>query len=93
MQDTPNFDALYYSLPVAGQSGTMAKRCKGTVAQGNMRAKTGSLTGVRSFSGYVTNPQGNRLAFTVIVNNYTGAGYKVSAQLEKILVSIAQLKS
>jgi len=93
MQDSKNFDALFYSLPVAGKSGTMARRCRGTIAQGNLRAKTGSLTGVRSFSGYVTNPQGQRLAFTLMVNNYTGAGYNVSAKLEKLLVLVAKLKS
>lgn len=58
------------ALPVAGVDGTISQRLKGTVVPGKIRAKTGSLESVRSLSGYVVTPDGETLAFSMIVNNY-----------------------
>lgn len=54
------------SLPVAGIDGTLAKRMKGTSASGNVRAKTGTLTGISSLAGYATAHNGHKLAFCII---------------------------
>jgi D-alanyl-D-alanine carboxypeptidase/D-alanyl-D-alanine-endopeptidase (penicillin-binding protein 4) len=56
------------TLPVAGQDGTLGSRMKGTAADGRARAKTGSMTGVRALSGYVRTKDGERLAFSVVIN-------------------------
>jgi serine-type D-Ala-D-Ala carboxypeptidase/endopeptidase (penicillin-binding protein 4) len=45
-------DAFVGSLAVAGRSGTLARRMRGTAAQGNCHAKTGTLDGVSALSGY-----------------------------------------
>ena len=58
--------ALIPSLPVAGVDGTLKKRMLGTPAQGNVRAKTGTLTGISSLAGYCTAPNGHELAFAII---------------------------
>jgi D-alanyl-D-alanine carboxypeptidase/D-alanyl-D-alanine-endopeptidase (penicillin-binding protein 4) len=58
------------TLPVAGTSGTLANRMKGTPAEGRAFAKTGSLSNVRTLAGYVTTAAGETLAFAMLANNY-----------------------
>jgi D-alanyl-D-alanine carboxypeptidase/D-alanyl-D-alanine-endopeptidase (penicillin-binding protein 4) len=65
------FAALYPSLSVMGVDGTVSTRLRDTKAQGNIRAKTGFLTGVRTISGYLTTADGEMLAFSILANNYT----------------------
>ena len=60
------------SLPVAARDGTIRWRMGGTAAAGRLRAKTGTLDGVVSLSGYVQDAAGRTLAFAVIVNDSPG---------------------
>ncbi|GAA2147322.1 D-alanyl-D-alanine carboxypeptidase/D-alanyl-D-alanine-endopeptidase [Kitasatospora kazusensis] len=73
----PWFQSWYDALPVAGNpdrmvGGTLANRMRGTAAVNNVHAKTGSMSGVDNITGYATTPDGRRLAFTVMVNNFAG---------------------
>ena len=61
------------ALPIAGVDGTLRNRMKGTVAENNLRAKTGSLGSAASLSGYVTTAAGENLVFSIMVNNYPQA--------------------
>jgi D-alanyl-D-alanine carboxypeptidase/D-alanyl-D-alanine-endopeptidase (penicillin-binding protein 4) len=56
------------SLPVAGRSGTLRLRLRGTAAAGRCQAKTGTLIGVSALSGYCTTTGGARVAFSLIEN-------------------------
>lgn len=57
---------LYPSLPIAGVDGTLEKRMKKTPAEGNVHAKTGTVDGISSLSGYATSPEGHILVFSII---------------------------
>ncbi len=69
-QRTMEFPLFYESLPIAGVDGTLEKRMRSTPAEGNLRAKTGSIGGVSSLSGYVTTRDGERLAFSMLMQNF-----------------------
>ena len=60
------YGMLYPALPIAGVDGTLEKRMKGAFTNGNVRAKTGTLTGISSLAGYCTAANGHRLVFAII---------------------------
>ena len=57
---------LHPSLPQAGTDGTLRKRMTSPFTQGNVYAKTGTLSGISSLAGYCTAANGHRLAFAII---------------------------
>lgn len=65
-EDPHLYDTLLKSLPVMGRDGTLRKRCCGTSAENQVFAKTGTVTGVSSLSGYAIAPNGHVLAFSII---------------------------
>jgi serine-type D-Ala-D-Ala carboxypeptidase/endopeptidase (penicillin-binding protein 4) len=77
------------ALPIAGVDGTLRARMKGTPAEGNLRAKTGSLSSVASLSGYVTTAAGEHLAFSMMLNNYPDAGALRRDSIDAIAILLA----
>ncbi len=64
---TPHiYQHLLPSLPIAGVDGTLKKRMKKTPAEGNVKAKTGTVTGIISLAGYLTSSNGHQLCFAII---------------------------
>lgn len=68
MAKSPMFEEYWSTLPEAGVRGGL-RRMGGTPAQGNLKAKTGTINYVSSLSGYVKAADGERLAFSIIANN------------------------
>lgn len=60
------------ALPISGRDGTLQKRFKAVNQQGFIRAKTGTMTGVNSLSGYLYTANGHTLAFAMYVNRQPG---------------------
>lgn len=77
------------ALPIAGVDGTLRTRMKGTPAENNVRAKTGSLSSAASLGGYMTTAAGEKLAFTIMVNNYPRDFDPRSACIDPIAVLLA----
>ncbi|MBC8030669.1 MAG: D-alanyl-D-alanine carboxypeptidase/D-alanyl-D-alanine-endopeptidase [Pyrinomonadaceae bacterium] len=77
------------ALPVAGVDGTLRNRMKGTAAENNVRAKTGTLSSASSLSGFVTSASGERLVFSIMVNNYPGSTDPPSVCIDPIAILLA----
>jgi D-alanyl-D-alanine carboxypeptidase/D-alanyl-D-alanine-endopeptidase (penicillin-binding protein 4) len=80
------------ALPIAGVDGTLSTRMRGTPAERNLRAKTGSLSSVASLSGYVTTAAGERLVFSMMLNNYPDAGAVRRDSIDAIAVLLASFQ-
>jgi len=70
MARSPNAEAFFESLPVAGADGTLAERFGRTSAKGRIVAKTGTLEHVNALSGYMDLRSGERLAFSILGNSH-----------------------
>ena len=77
-------------LPLAGVDGSLAARMKGTAAERNLRAKTGTMSNIRSLAGYVTTRDGEHLALVIMVNNYEGEGEDANEAIDRMAVRLAE---
>jgi serine-type D-Ala-D-Ala carboxypeptidase/endopeptidase (penicillin-binding protein 4) len=90
MTRSPNFELWYASQPVAGVDGTLRMRMRGTAAEGNVHAKTGTLSHVRALSGYVDTADGERLLFSMMVNAHRLSAADADRLIDAALVRIAE---
>jgi D-alanyl-D-alanine carboxypeptidase/D-alanyl-D-alanine-endopeptidase (penicillin-binding protein 4) len=77
------------TLPVAGRDGTLEHRMRGTAAEGNARAKTGSMSNIRSITGYVRTADGEPLAFSILANGIVGP-VRADETIDAIVVALAE---
>ncbi|MBE0646452.1 MAG: D-alanyl-D-alanine carboxypeptidase/D-alanyl-D-alanine-endopeptidase [Bacteroidales bacterium] len=87
----PTFGTFYSSLPLAGISGTLRNTLKGTIAEGKIRAKTGTLAAVKTLTGYASTVSGRKLIFAIIVNNYTCRNSTLKKYMDRVLVEMIKL--
>ena len=80
------------TLPIAGRAGTLSARMKGTAADGNVHAKTGSFTNARAVAGFVHTADGEPLAFSIIANNYGAPPDTIDRVTDAIIVSLAEFR-
>jgi D-alanyl-D-alanine carboxypeptidase/D-alanyl-D-alanine-endopeptidase (penicillin-binding protein 4) len=76
------------SMAIAGRSGTLRKRMRGTAAAGACRGKTGTIIGVSALSGYCTTQGGATVAFSFIENGVYVLGAKRTE--DRMLAAIAK---
>lgn len=90
----PWFESFWNSLPIAGDHddpGTLRSMCKGTAAEGNVRAKSGYISRVRTYAGYVKTKSGKQLCFAMMANNYTCTNAQIKSLLEGLMVAMANI--
>jgi len=81
------YAAMYKSfLPVGGRSGTLVNRFVGTLAEGRVHAKTGSLTGVNSLSGYVD--YGPGFLFSILSNCAQASSSVVRNAIDSMVLAL-----
>jgi serine-type D-Ala-D-Ala carboxypeptidase/endopeptidase (penicillin-binding protein 4) len=78
------------TFPVAGIDGTLETRMTKSVAQGLISAKTGSLSHVRSMSGFATTLRGEKLVFSIFGNNNAQPGHEATNVIDAIGVAMVE---
>jgi D-alanyl-D-alanine carboxypeptidase/D-alanyl-D-alanine-endopeptidase (penicillin-binding protein 4) len=87
---TPYRDAWIAVLPVGGADGTLQHRlcCLGETR--GIRAKTGSLSRALALSGYADSKTYGRLAFSILVNDFSAPSSEVTAWIDKIATTLLE---
>ncbi|MFC4023595.1 D-alanyl-D-alanine carboxypeptidase/D-alanyl-D-alanine-endopeptidase [Oceanobacillus longus] len=94
-QEKSWFPVFQHALPIAGEperfvGGTLRNRMTSEPTKSNVTAKTGSLTGVSTLSGYVTTADGENLIFSIMINNYLGSTRNIQAVEDSIATTLAR---
>lgn len=86
------FEQYRNSLSKVGEYGTAKNLVPGLPSNVTAYVKTGTMTGVRNYAGYITTAKGERLCFSIIANNFDCTGSQMKTKLEKIIMKIATLE-
>ena len=78
------------TLPVAGVDGSLAGRFSDVRVQGSVQAKTGSLGGVKTLSGYATTDSGEPVTFSILSNNFNLPAKRVTDAIDDIVAAIVE---
>jgi D-alanyl-D-alanine carboxypeptidase/D-alanyl-D-alanine-endopeptidase (penicillin-binding protein 4) len=89
MSKSPKYSIFRTSLPTAGQSGTLISVCKGENGEGRVFAKSGTMSRIKAYAGYVKSRSGKDLAFAIIVNNYNCSNSATVQKIESIMNTMA----
>jgi len=76
------------ALPVGGHDGTLSNRMKDSELDRRVQAKTGSISNVRSLSGFLETNSGERLVFSMIANHFTAPASQIDGVVEKALTRL-----
>lgn len=85
MRKAKYFNEFYSSLPDAGKEGSLKNYFKDPLFDSRLSAKSGSMTRVRCYAGYIRTLSGNELAFCILINNFTGQVQNIIPHIEEIL--------
>ncbi len=92
MANSPLASVYRASLSVAGTSGTLQNRFRGTAAQGIVQAKTGTIGGVVALSGYIDVPNYEPLVFSIIVNQSDRSAATLRQAIDEIVILLTRLR-
>ena len=80
-------EAFLNSLPSAG-FGTLSGFSSESFPGNSLKAKSGSITRVRCYSGYLQTDSGENLIFSIMANHFSGSHSKLISEIEKLLIEI-----
>ena len=86
------FKIMYESLPIAGVDGTIKHRMQEGNAYNNVHAKTGTLSGVSSLSGYLHSRSGDLISFSINTQNFVGSTRKARSFQDKICEILSNME-
>ena len=92
MMKTPLADVWYEAQTIGGVDGTLRNRFKDTAAANNVRGKTGTVSNVRSLSGFVKTADGENLVFSFMVNAHLRSSSETNKITDPVVVMLAEFK-
>ncbi len=90
MQRHPRYSTFAAGLPKAGARGSLRSRFVGTPLAGRVRAKTGSIAGVQTLSGYVDTPSGRTFTFAIQANHHNQNAKTMMAAIDSLVAEIGR---
>lgn len=90
MQAHPRYAAFAAGMPKSGERGSLRTRFVGTPLEGRVRAKTGSITGVNSLSGYIDRAGRPPLIFSLVANHHALSSAAVIRQIDSVVVRVGR---
>ena len=91
-RDPAQSELFFSSLTLAGRSGRIAMRLRNTAAEGHVRAKDGSMAGVRALCGIITMPDARPLVFAIFANGFSVPGPTITAAIDAIVLRLANYR-
>ena len=88
MRRHARYEVFAAGLPRAGLPGSLRNRFTGTPLESQVLAKTGSIAGVNTLSGYLTRPDGTTLLISIQANHHTIGGRAMIAAIDSVVVAI-----
>ena len=90
MRRHPRYEVFAAGLPRSGLAGSLRNRFLGTPLEGQVLAKTGSIAGVNTLSGYVTRPDGKTLLVSIQANHHALGGRAMIAAIDSVVVAVSR---
>ena len=88
LEGQPWASEVVSGLPVAGRSGTLLGRLRGPATIDNVRAKTGTIIGGSSLSGYATTADGRAVVFSIVVNGDPPAAQRAIGAIDRLVTAV-----
>ncbi len=92
MARSPNAQVYRDSLAIAGVSGTLRNRFRGTPVQGNFLGKTGAISGITALSGYLNPPTYPPLVVSILVNHFDQPVSTIRPAIDELVLLLAGLR-
>ena len=89
---SPVSDIFLKTLSLTELKGTVSKYAIQNTEKNKMYAKSGSMTRVRAYAGYIYNNKGEEIAFCVIANNFNCPGFRMRKIFEELFITISNLE-
>jgi serine-type D-Ala-D-Ala carboxypeptidase/endopeptidase (penicillin-binding protein 4) len=89
-RDPRHVEPFRSALPLAGVSGTLANQLKDTAAAGRVWAKTGSMSNVRSLSGYLMTLDNEPIVFSFIATGFHVPASQIDAAMNQALLRLVR---
>ncbi len=91
LSNRPYFEMFLNTLAVSGTDGTLKRRLAAQPVRGSIHAKTGTLNGVSTLSGYMTTRSGRVLAFSIFANNAAASMTRIKRTIDEICALFVNL--